>query len=171
MMKTMKTMVTLLGALLVCLACVGCSSAPDLANDVATLTVARAALDAVDSAQDYMDGTSAYFAYYFGDLEQAVLVNDCVMMFHQNETNVNQLCIFRTASEKDARSLEDAVEDYIEEQAEYLYGFAKNYSPEDLKKIDNADTEVIGCYVIGYILSPAQEQTALKAVREALSAR
>ena len=154
-------------ALILLVSVVGCGSA-SYASDVPAEDVATAALNALDGADHYMDGTSAYFSYYFEDADGADRINDCVMMFHQSETNVNEICIFRTASPKDAERVEDAVEDYIEEQEEYLYGFAKNYSPEDLKKIENADTEVIGCYVIGYVLSPKDEQTALAAVRQAL---
>jgi hypothetical protein len=137
---------------------------------VPTADVVASALNVLDGAENYMDGTSVYFAYYFGDTDEADLINDCVMMFHQSETNVNEICVFRTASAKDAERVEDAVEDYVEQQAEYLYGFAKNYSPADLNNIENADTEVIGCYVIGYVLSPKGEQSALNAVRQALKA-
>ena len=164
----MKRCIFVLLAALICLSSVGCGGAR-YADDVSALDVANAALDAFDSHEDYMDGTGVYFSYYFEDHPQASLINDRVMLYHRTETNVNEISVFRTASAKDAQMIEDAVEHYIEEEADYLAGFSKNYSPSDMEKIDNADTDVIGCYVIAYVLSPKDEDAALRAVRELLS--
>ena len=166
----MKKIALALALLLLCLTFVGCATS-SYANDVSAHSVAEAALDALDPQTDYMDGTNTYYSFYFVDRDEAALINDRVMLYHPNETNVNEICVFRTAREKDARALSDAVEYYIEEQVDYLSGFAKNYSPEDMKKIENADVEVIGCYVIGYILSPEDEAVALNAVRQAIAAK
>ena len=155
-------------ALLLTALLVGCGSVSTYASDISAADVARAALNALEGEDAYLDGTDAYYGYYFEDRQEHALINDRVMMYQKNETNVNEICVFRTASPKDADRVEDAVEDYIEEQEDYLEGFAKNYSPEDMKKIENADVETVGCYVIGFILSPQDEQTALRAVRDLL---
>ena len=60
------------------------------------------------------------------------------------------------------------IESYLAEQRDYLRGFAQNYSPEDIKKIDNAAVTVKGCYVIYYILSPEDEARVMDAIEALL---
>ena len=150
---------------------IGCSAASNYAADLSAADVARAALNVLEGEDAYMDGTQAYYAYYFEDRPEHALINDRIMLYQKNETNVNEICVFRAATPKDAALVGEAVENYIDEQEDYLEGFAKNYSPEDMKKIENADVEVIGCYVIGYVLSPQDEKAVLDAVRELLTTK
>lgn len=156
-------------AALICLACVSCSSVPAYSSSVSVAQLMDEALDTVGSSENYMDGTDNYYAYYFEGRDGAEHIDECRMMFHVKETNVNELSIFRVDSVKNASAVESLARAYLAEQTEYLRSFAKNYSPEDLKKIDNADVTVIGCYVVCYILTPEDETAALAAVKTALT--
>ncbi len=165
----MKKCLAGLTVFLCCILMIGCQSKPVYADDVSAQTVAHAAVDAIGSIDDYMDGTSNYYSYYFENEQAAALVDDCRLMFHKVETNVNELGVFRVANGGDTAAVEQMVQNYLEEQTEYLRSFAKNYSPEDMTKIDNADVKVMGCYVICYILTPEDEVTMLNAVRQVLA--
>ncbi len=165
----MKKILMCMLAALMCLATVSCASSPVYSDSVSVEYLADAALEAVGSAQDYMDGTSSYYVYYFEGKDGAEHIGECRMMFHTQETNVNELGIFRADSTKNVEAVKALVQSYLVEQQDYLCGFAKNYSPEDMNKIDNADVAVIGCYVVYYILSPEHEAVALETLRSALT--
>lgn len=166
-----QLLVRLLCALLclfMCLGAVACGKTK-YADDVAAAKVAETAIEAIGSTDDYIDGTADYFSFYFEGEQGAELVTDCRFMFHAETTDVNEVGVLRVASAKDASAVEQLARNYLAEQTVYLRSFAQNYSPEDMTKIDNADVEIIGCYVIYYILSPEDEASALNAVREALT--
>lgn len=153
-------------ALFVCV--VACSSTT-YRDDVAAETLSHAALAALGDVDAYMDGTADYFAFYFEGNEGAELVTECKLMFHREETNVNELGVLRVASEQDAQDVAELASAYLSDQTDYLRSFAANYSPADMDKIDNADVMVLGNYVIYYILSPTDEQAVLDAVRAVLT--
>ena len=98
-------------------------------------------------------------------------IGECRMMFHKQETNVSELGVFRVDSAKATDKVKALVQSYLAEQQDYLRGFAKNYSPEDMNKIDNAAVTVKGCYVIYYILSPEDEAKVLDTIENALSVK
>lgn len=162
----------LIGALavLMCMTVFSCSSAPVYSDGVAVEQITQVALDAVDSAKEYMDGTANYYSYYFEGKQGAEHISECRMMFHEQETNVNELGVFHVDSKKAADEVKALVQSYLDEQTEYLRSFAQNYSPADVQKIDNADVTVMGCYVVHYILSPEHEAKALDAVKALLTA-
>ena len=58
------------------------------------------------------------------------------------------------------------VQEYVDGQCEYLYGFASNYNQAELDKIQNQFVVVMGQYVCFGILSEGDEA----AVRDAVSA-
>lgn len=150
---------------------VACSSAPAYSDGVAAEQLVGDALGAIGSTEDYIDGTSNYFAYYFEGKEGAEHIVECRMMFHKQETNVNELGVFRVDGAKAADEVKVLVQSYLAEQQDYLRGFAKNYSPEDMKKIDNAAVIVKGCYVIYSILLPEDEDRALAAIEATLAVK
>lgn len=158
-------------AVLMLIASVACSSAPAYSDGVAVEQLTADAIGAIGSTEDYIDGTSNYFAYYFEGKEGAEHIGECRMMFHKQETNVSELGVFRVDSAKATDKVKTLVQSYLAEQQDYLRGFAKNYSPEDMNKIDNAAVTVKGCYVIYYILSPEDEAKALDAIEDALSVK
>ena len=163
-----KILICMLAALL-CTVSVACSSAPAYSDSVSAEQLVTVALNAIGTAQDYMDGTSSYYAYYFEGKDGAEHISECRMMFHSQETNVSELGIFRADSIKNAETVETLVRAYLAEQTDYLRSFAKNYSPEDLKNIDNADVTVLGCYVVYYILSTEDEAAVLQTIRSELT--
>ena len=156
--------------LLLCLGTLACASTTTYADHISADSVADAALNAFDAATDYIDGTSNNYPFYFGETAANACINDRAMMYHKEDKNVNELGILRMGSPKDAATVRAAAEDYLAGQCDYLRGFAQNYSPTDMEKIDNAGVEVIGCYVVYYILSPDDEAAALNAVRAAVTA-
>ncbi len=166
----MKKLLIALLLLALCCGFVACTAAPTYVDHVSAASVADAALDAIGASDDYIDGTANNYPFYFEDTAAGDCVNDRAMMYHKEDKNVNELGVLRLGSEKDAKTVRAVAEDYLAGQCDYLRGFAQNYSPADLDKIDNAGVEVIGCYVVYYILSPADETAALDAVRAAVAA-
>ena len=150
---------------------VACAATPTYVDHVSAESVAMSALAAFDAFADYIDGTANNYPFYFGDTAADACINDRAMMYHKEDKNVNELGVLRLGSEKDAATVRAAVEDYLAGQCDYLRGFAQNYSPADMEKIDNAGVEVIGCYVVYYILSPDDEASALAAVRATVTAQ
>ena len=167
----MKKILTVALAALMLFTSVACSSAPAYSDGVAAEQLIGDALSSIGSTEDYIDGTSNYFAYYFEGKEGAEHIVESRMMFHKQETNVNELGVFRVDGTKAADEVKALVQSYLAEQQDYLRGFAKNYSPEDMTKIDNAAVTVKGCYVIYYILSPEDEAKALDAIETALAVK
>lgn len=165
----MKKILIFALAVLIYLVCTSCSSVPAYSDSVSVEQLMSGALDAVGPAEDYMDGTDNYYAYYFEGRDGAEHIDECRMMFHVQETNVNEVSIFCADSVKNASAVEALARAYLAEQTDYLRSFAQNYSPEDLKKIDNADVAVMGRYVVCYILTPEDETAALAAVKTALT--
>lgn len=167
----MKKILICLLAVTVALCVSSCSSAPAYSDGVAVEQLTADALRSVGSVEEYIDGTSNYFAYYFEGKEGAEHISECRMMFHEQETNVSELGVFRVDSAKATDAVKALVQSYLAEQQDYLRGFAKNYSPEDMKKIDNAAVVVKGCYVIYYILSPKDEASVMNAIEAALAVK
>ena len=166
----MKKLLTVALLLALCLCAVACATAPTYADHVSAESVALAALNAIDTSADYIDGTANNYPFYFEDTAAHACINDRAMMYHKEDKNVNELGVLRLTSTKDADTVQKAAEDYLAGQCDYLRGFAQNYSPADMDKIDTADVTVIGSYVVYYILSPEDEAAALDAVRAALAA-
>ena len=166
----MKKILICVLAVLTCMSAFSCSSSPAYSDGVPVGQLTDAALNAVGSAEEYMDGTDNYFSFYFEGKRGAESISESRMMFHKQETNVNELGIFRADSAKSADAVKALVQSYLDEQTDYLRSFAQNYSPADLQKIDNADVTVMGCYVVYYILSPEDETKALDAVKALLTA-
>ena len=165
----MKKFLIYLVVALCCLGVAGCRATPAYADDVSAQAVAQAAMDTIGSSDDYMDGTSNYFSYYFEGEQAAALVDDCRLMFHRVETNVNEIGVFHVTDKQRTAEVEQMVHKYLEQQTKYLRSFAANYSPKDITKIDNAGVRVLGNYVISYILTPEDEQTVLGAVHDVLT--
>ncbi|MBO5898534.1 MAG: DUF4358 domain-containing protein [Clostridia bacterium] len=166
----MKKLLIVALMLALSLGAVACAATPTYVDHVSAESVAFAALDAIDVSTDYIDGTANNYPFYFEGTAANECINDRVMMYHKEDKNVNELGVLRLASEKDADAVCAVVEDYLAGQCDYLRGFAQNYSPTDMDKIDNAGVSVVGCYVVYYILSPEDEAAALDTVRALLTA-
>ena len=131
--------------------------------------VSATAIEALGASSDYMDGTRDNFDFYFAGNEGADLVTDCSLMFHEAETNVNEIGILRVASTKDAAAVEALTRSYLGDRVDDLRSFAANYSQGDMAKLDNADVVVKGTYVIYFILSAEDESVALSAIEKLLA--
>lgn len=159
---------------LLCLALTACSPArPDtrsitFRSDVDPDEIAARMVDAIGGQGVYMEGDDDLYDLYFAESEGYPLLDDACMMFAREETNVSELGVFRVDSAKATDKVKALVQSYLAEQQDYLRGFAKNYSPEDMNKIDNAAVTVKGCYVIYYILSPEDEAKVLDAIENLL---
>ncbi len=154
---------------LVCLALCACGDKSAYASDVASDKVADDMVSAIGQADDYMSGDADLYEFYFGEQEAYAKVKDCKILFSRVETDVDELGVFRAASEQDAAAVRAMVQKYLDDQTANLRSFAANYSPEDMAKIDNAGIEVYGCYVVYYILDAEDETAALSAVKQAIA--
>ena len=164
----MKRILSLAIAVL-CLMLCACGSKVNYVSDVTSDKVANAMASAIGKSEDYMGGDTDLYEFYFGGQETYAKVKDCKILFSRLETDVNEMGVFRAASEQDVAAVRAMVQGYLDEQTATLRSFAANYSPEDMAKIDNAGIDVYGVYVVYYILDAEHEAEALDAVKVLLS--
>ena len=155
--------------LVLALPLVSCGADEDaFATDVPAASLGDAIQAEIGSREDYMMAEPSDYSFYFNDDPAIALINDSTMRFHPEVTNVNELGVFRTASVDDAKEVERMVKAYLDMQTTDLRSFAKNYSPEDLAKIDAARVERVGAYVVYLVLSPEHADAAMARVRAEL---
>ena len=158
-----------IGAVISLLLLTGCSPRTDYRDTVSCSQLAKAALQGMGDAEQYLPADADHYDFYFGKDDAYDEVEDGYVVFHRETANVDELGIFRADDGEDVEEVRAMVERYLEGQVESLRSFAANYSPRDMEKIEGAGVRVYGRYVVYYILDGEDAERVLRTVERELS--
>jgi hypothetical protein len=136
--------------------------------DVTSTVITDSAKTAVGNAADYFDASAETYDIYFGTEDAFAAVEDCNIVYHETETNVDQFGVFRVKPDGDVAAVEAMVRSYVDGQVAYLNSFAAAYNRDELVKIENAKVSTLGSYVYFTILSEDGADAFVNAVRAAI---
>jgi hypothetical protein len=92
---------------------------------------------------------------------------DYVVKINAKGVNIDEYGVFKAAAEKDVEAVKAAAEGYLQFR---LDTWMREYMPEELPKLENAQVKVCGSYVLYAILSEDAAQAAFDAFEAALKA-
>ena len=136
--------------------------------DVASSEITEAAKDAIGFSSDYFDASAETYDVFFGAEAAFAAVEDCNIVYHVTETNVDQFGVFRVKTGDDVAAVEAMVQTYVDGQVSYLNSFAAAYNRDELDKIENANVSSLGNYVYFTILSKEAAAAFTDALQAAL---
>ncbi|MBQ4111568.1 MAG: DUF4358 domain-containing protein [Clostridia bacterium] len=92
-----------------------------------------------------------------------------IMVSENSDMNIDEVGIFRCASEKDAKAVAEFAQGYLDTKKLQMTPLLESYNPAELPKLDTATVNVIGCYVLYTILNSSETTTAGSAFEKALT--
>lgn len=92
-----------------------------------------------------------------------------IMVSENSDMNIDEVGVFRCATEKDAKAVAQFVNDYLETKKVQTTPLLESYNPTEIPKLDNATVNVMGCYVLYSILNTADTTTAGSTMEKALT--
>lgn len=98
----------------------------------------------------YREADSDFLTFNF-DGANRYIIDFRVVLANNSGENANEIGVFRANNEKDAKALAKLCQAYINNKiAHWNY----DYNPDENVKIENADVNVFGAYVIYTVLTP-----------------
>ena len=139
-------------------------------SDVSAETLMQAAISAIsEESGDYYMADGDTYAIYFDQNAAYAAVQNCCIAYHSVGTNVDQIGVFLVKDAQSVEAVRKMVQEYVDGQCEYLYGFAENYNKDELDKIQNQQLTVMGQYVCFTILNDGDERAVLQAIEAAIT--
>ena len=132
-------------------------------DDVSLDTISQKIESLVSVDGGYTKLSEDYLQFYF---ELPAEVTEKVVVQSSKSEDITEFGIFK-ADKKNIDELEDAIEDYIDEQEDVLVPQVNMYAPEQAPKIENASVKVFGNYVV-YLVMEKDDQRAVYDAIEAL---
>ena len=151
-------------SLLLCASLLFCACADDVyRNDVS----AAAAADAVSAALPQIGRHAASDDYVsvsaFGEDRDWLLDKTdsrVILLADDSDVNIDEIGIFHVTDAKDVSRVKAILDEYVRSQKMRLKDLLISYNPGELPKLDEAEVEVCGQYVMYTILSDADTDTA-----------
>lgn len=146
--------------LTVCLACLiaafaGCGGA-NIRDDVEVETLA-VAVDAAIGADSITQAPDTYAFTWKMDVSGA---SEYVIKINSYGVNIDEYGIFKAKDSASVPAVKKAVDNYIQNRKD---AWMSEYMPEEYPKLDNAEVEVLGSYVMYAILDEADKAAAFTA--------
>lgn len=114
----------------------------------------------------YAEYTENDVSLLFGNNE---LYDSCSVIYSVSSDDIGEVGIFHATDSDTAKKLLEKAEKYIEDTRDERNSFVRNYMPEELDKLNYADTRQFGNYVVYTILSADESEDIFCAVKELLS--
>ena len=159
---------TLITALLICLViCLNaCTSYRD---DVAARDIAPTALDSLSTVGGFTALDELFLSLEFSNPELIESdVSDWVIYSSSSTTSVDEFGIFHVKADGDLNAVKAEVTAYVEATQVKLQVFLEKYEPAETTKLENAQIEVYGNYVVYTLLTQEDTTAATKAVKTEL---
>ena len=160
--------ITLIATLLLCLSmCLSaCSSYRD---DVAVNDIATEILNSVSTQGGYTSMDELFLSLEFANpslIESDV--SEWMICASNSQTTVDEFGIFHVKEGGDVDAVKAEVWDYVQATQVKLEVFLDMYEPAEKTKLENAQIEVYGNYVVYTILTQEDTTAATKAVKSEL---
>ena len=97
------------------------------------------------------------------------LYDDICVIYSSDTTDICELGIIHATNEENAKKLFEDSKNYIKSIQEQKSEFLRNYSPDELKKLNSAEARRFGNYVIFIVSEKDDRDTLLKKAEALLS--
>lgn len=135
-------------AFFVCLVLLLCScNAQSTTQQVDTQALAKALTEEISGDEEYLAYSYediTYFPFFRNNAEIAIF-------YSRASEDIGELGVIRAKAE-DAEALEKTVQEYLSAQKREKSAFLRNYAPNELSKLDNAEVRRYGNYIIFTVL-------------------
>ena len=138
--------------LLLCLALYACSREAEYRDDLDTEDILKGAPHTVRSADNYDEYDDDFVEFFFGDMPAS---GDHTILYSKEQNDINEVGIFHAADDAQALKIYEIASAYIKDMQETQRAFIASYAPEELPKLDCAQVQKYGNYVVYAILSDA----------------
>ena len=97
------------------------------------------------------------------------LYDDICIIYSSDSTDICELGVIHAQNEENAKKIFEDSKNYLKNIQEQKSEFLRNYSPEELKKINSADVRRFGNYVIFTISEQDERDTVFEKAKSILS--
>ena len=97
------------------------------------------------------------------------LYDDICIIYSTDSTDVCELGVIHSSTEENAKRLYEEARGYIKSMQEEKSEFLRNYSPNELGKLNSADARRYGEYIIFTVADQSDRDTVLKEAEALLS--
>ncbi len=110
--------------------------------------------------------TNEELKFFFPDSSK---YTEAHIIYSSDSIDITELGILRAADEENAKTLHEEVKNYIKNLQEQKQEFLRNYSPNELQKLNSAQTRRYGNYVIFTVSEPENQETVFLKAEEILA--
>lgn len=114
----------------------------------------------------YAEYTQKDVSLLFGNDE---LFDSCSVIYSISSDDIGEVGVFHAKDNQNAKKLLEKAEKYIEDIKDEKNSFVRNYMPQELDKLNYADTRRFGNYVVYTILSADTSDEIFDTVKKLLS--
>ena len=104
-----------------------------------------------------------------GLISHAQLYDDICIIYSSDSTDISELGIIYSADEENAKKLFEEAKLYVKNMQEQKSEFLRNYSPDELSKLNSAEARRFGNYVIFAIGEQEDKNNLFKKAEDMLS--
>ena len=122
------------------------------------------ALQTIDATNTYATANELFLADYF---QTPTYVNDSVIRFASNSSNLNEIGIFHTTG-GNAEEMAKLLKDYLLQSYEKNHAWYDSYMPAETPKLRDAEIRIYGNYVVYAILSKESRNTVFDFIENQL---
>lgn len=134
-------------------------------DDVSCESLTDAIREAAPCESGYSQFDADELEYLFGALP---LCSEKSVIYSTENTDINEIGVFRTENPDAASEVRDSVLAYIAEMQEDQISFIASYAPAEVPKLEGAEVRVMGNYVIYAVLSKSERNAAFDAAEKIL---
>ena len=139
-------------------------------NDVAVSDISSAVLNAVSTQGGYAAMESDYVSIEFSKPDVIDSnVQEWMILASSSQSTVDEFGIFRVKEGGDTNAVKAEVEDYVQYMQVKLEVYLEMYDPAEKTKLENAKVTVLGNYVVFTMLTEADTDACMDAIKGALS--
>ena len=166
---TAKRILSLALALLLTVSIIACGKTVHYRDDVSVddLSATVSALIPVEGGYD-MSGED-FLKYYF-DFEHDHTIDGYAIASSSASSNVNEYGILHINDTEQVSEVAELAEVYLSNQRDFLSTFLNTYNAEEMAKLEQMQVQVFGNYVVYTILSEADTQAVMNAIKTKLTA-
>lgn len=170
----MKIRLSLTVLLLTAALLLGACSGSAYRNDLSAADAAGAVSDALPAIGRHAAGDDYISVSAFGSDRDWLLDktdSHVILLADDSDMNIDEIGVFHVTDPKDVSRVKSILNDYVKAQSMRLKDLLTSYNPGELPKLDEAEVEVCGQYVMYTILSDADTDAAEDAFERLLEQR
>ena len=115
--------------------------------------------------KEYKEYTDSEAKYVFDECES---FDSCSIIYSASSDDIGEIGVFHANTEAEAIELLQDAKQHISEEKDDKSEFLRNYLPNEIKKLENADVRRYENYVVYTILSPEERDAVFSYVEKLL---